>query len=110
MNSPRRIVGSEPLTNFFTYVLVSRSTQETYVGQTEDLARRLLEHNDPLNRRSFHTKRRPGPWLVAYSERHDSRAEAMRRERFLKTGRGSRMDQRELGSVACPTNATFLTR
>ena len=61
------------MANFSTYVLVSRSTQETYVGQTEDLARRLLEHNDPLKRRSFHTKRRPGPWLLAYSETYDSR-------------------------------------
>jgi putative endonuclease len=76
------------MAKFFTYVLVSRSTQETYVGQTEDLGRRLLEHNDARNCRSFHTKRRPGPWLLAYSETHDSRAEAMRRERFLKTGKG----------------------
>jgi predicted GIY-YIG superfamily endonuclease len=48
---------------FSTYVLVSRSTQETYVGQTEDLARRLLEDNDPLNRRSF--SHQAAAWPVA---------------------------------------------
>ena len=86
------------MANFCTYVLFSRSTQETYVGQTEDLARRLLEHNDPLNRRSFHTKRRPGPWLLVYSETHNSRAEAMKRERFLKTGRGREWIQGNLAA------------
>ena len=55
---------------FFTYVIISESTGETYVGQTEDVRRRIVEHNDPDNRRSFHTKRRRGPWLLAYSEAH----------------------------------------
>ena len=41
----------------FTYVLVSESTGKTYVGQTEDLRRRIEEHNDPNNRRTLHTKR-----------------------------------------------------
>ena len=40
----------------FTYVLVSESTGKTYVGQTEDLRRRIEEHNDPNNRRTLHTK------------------------------------------------------
>jgi putative endonuclease len=96
--------------NFFTYVLVSRSTQETYVGQTEDVARRLLEHNDPLNRRTFHTKRPPGPWLLAYSEMHDSRAAAMKRERFLKTGKGREWIKENLGGwVAGESSAATLT-
>ena len=75
--------------SFFTYVIVSESTGQTYVGQTEGLRRRVLEHNDPNNRRTLHTKRRLGPWIVAHWEAHEfSRAEAMKRERFLKTGRG----------------------
>ena len=44
----------------FTYVLVSESTGKTYVGQTEDLRRRIEEHNDHNNRRTLHTKRRLG--------------------------------------------------
>ena len=72
----------------FTYVLVSASTGNTYVGQTEDLRRRIEEHNDPNNRRTLHTKRRLGPWIVVHWESHGSRADAMKRERFLKTGHG----------------------
>jgi putative endonuclease len=67
---------------------MSASTRETYVGQTEDLCRRIKEHNDPENQRTLHTKRRRGPWVIVYWDSHDSRGEAMKRERFLKTGRG----------------------
>jgi putative endonuclease len=74
--------------SFFTYILVSESTHQTYVGQTDNLGHRLAEHNDPGNRKSLHTKRRKGPWIVVYWEQHQTRCEAIKRERFLKTGRG----------------------
>ena len=71
----------------FTYVLVSESTGNTYVGQTENLRRRIEEHNDPNNRQLCTPKdglgRDSGSW-----ESHGSRAAAMKRERFLKTGHG----------------------
>ena len=73
---------------FFSYVLVSATTGETYVGQTEDLRRRVVEHNDPSNRRTLHTKKRVGPWIAVYWESHGSRSDAMKRERFFKTGQG----------------------
>ena len=73
---------------FVTYVLASKTTGETYVGQTEDLARRIAEHNDPNNRRTLHTKRRLGPWILVHWESYRSRADAMERERFFKTGHG----------------------
>ena len=89
VNSPRRIVGLRGVSDrFFTYVIISEPTGETYVGQTEDVRRRIVEHNDPDNHRTLHTKRRLGPWIVGYWETHNSRAEAMKRERFLKTGKG----------------------
>jgi putative endonuclease len=73
---------------FWVYILQSETTGATYTGQTEDVARRLSEHNDPSNRRTLHTKRRPGPWLLLHAEPFPTRAEAMRRERELKTGKG----------------------
>jgi len=73
---------------FWVYILVSESSGQTYVGQTENLQRRLTEHNDPGNRRTLHTKRRPGPWRLLHSEQFSSRGEAMKRERELKTGKG----------------------
>lgn len=46
---------------YHVYVLVSETTGKTYVGQTQDLTRRLEEHNDPDCVGTLHTKRHVGP-------------------------------------------------
>ena len=74
---------------YFVYVLVNGEGQ-TYVGQTVDLERRIAEHNDRSHRGSLHNKRRAGRWPLVYSEASASRAEAMKRERQLKSGGGRR--------------------
>jgi putative endonuclease len=73
---------------FHVYVLESATTGERYVGQTQDLDGRLRQHNDPADRLTLHTKRRRGPWKLRYSETQPTRAAAVRRERWLKTGAG----------------------
>lgn len=73
---------------FWTYVIRSLSTGRLYTGHTMDLHKRLREHNDPESFSSHFTKRIPGPWILVYSEPFPTRAEAYRRERWLKTGRG----------------------
>ncbi len=78
---------SEPA-KFWVYVIRSETSGRLYVGQTSDLAGRLWQHNDPDNTRSLHTKRNPGPWILAHTEEVSSRREAMARERFLKSGQG----------------------
>ena len=80
---------------FHVYILVNPAGQ-TYVGQTNDLAHRLQQHNDPQYHGTLHTKRRAGPWRLLHSEEHATRAEAMRRERELKTGKGRDWIRREL--------------
>ena len=69
---------------FSVYVLRSKSTGLLYTGSTSDLARRLEEHNSDV---STSTKHR-GPWELLYREDYPTRAEAVRRERELKTGKG----------------------
>jgi hypothetical protein len=49
---------------YFVYVLRSESSGKIYIGQTEDLQNRLLQHNDPSCRLTLHTKRHPGPWRL----------------------------------------------
>jgi putative endonuclease len=61
---------------------------EIYIGQTSNLEDRLTQHNDLNYRRTLHTKRHPGPWTLVYKEQFGTRAEAMRRERELKSSRG----------------------
>jgi putative endonuclease len=74
--------------DFWVYVIRSQSSNRIYIGHTEDLERRLLQHNDPQNTLSLYTKRFKGPWEAVYSERHSDRSAAMRRERYLKNSRG----------------------
>ena len=54
------------------------------MGHTNNIERRIIEHNSGL---SPYTKNR-GPWVLVYSEAFESRGEAMKRERFLKSGKG----------------------
>jgi len=69
---------------FFVYILRSRTSGRLYKGSTADLPRRLKEHAEGL---SFFT-RSGGPWELVHQEEFASRAEAMRRERHFKSGKG----------------------
>ena len=76
---------------FYVYILRSLRTDRLYVGHTDDLARRLLEHNE---KRGGRFTRSRGPWQLVYSEKHADRSSAARRERFLKSVDGSRAKKR----------------
>ena len=73
---------------FWVYVLRSQADGTLYVGQTNDLAGHVHQHNDPAHNRSQYTRRRPSPWALGQQEVFSSRAAAMARERFLKSGHG----------------------
>ena len=83
---------------FTVYVLESDSTGKFYVGQTGNLERRLFEHQQGLTR---YTRSR-GPWHLAYKEEHHTRAAAMQREQFLKSGQGREWLRNELSSRVGP--------
>ena len=69
---------------FFVYVLRSQMTGRFYTGQTSSIPERLQKHEQGL---SPSTKGR-GPWELVHQEQFETRAQAMRRERELKTGKG----------------------
>ncbi len=75
---------------YFAYVLTSEVTGKRYIGQTENLARHLREHNTPEYNPCKHTSRNRGPWRLVCFETFATHAEAMRRERWLKSGVGRR--------------------
>ncbi len=81
---------------FFTYVLRSEKTGRLYVGHTSDLQQRLGQHNHGITKS---TKNR-GPWALVHSEPFATRAEAMQRERFLKTGQGREQIKQILADAA----------
>jgi len=55
-----------------------------YVGHTGDLMERVKRHNNGEVR----STRNRGPFHLIYSEEFNTRSEAMRRERYLKTAEG----------------------
>ena len=64
------------------------------MGHTSDLTQRLGQHNIGITKS---TKNR-GPWKLIHQEHFPTKAEAMRRERFFKTGQG-REELKQLLSV-----------
>jgi putative endonuclease len=80
---------------YSVYIFVNPQGK-TYVGQTNDLERRVTQHNDPHHKGTLHTKRHKGPWTLIHSEEYKSRGEAICRERELKTGKGRDWIKREL--------------
>ena len=69
---------------WFTYVIQSIKDCGVYVGMTSDVERRMREHNAGYNR----STRSRAPFVLFYVERCDSRPEARKREKFLKSGVG----------------------
>ena len=73
---------------FYVYVLRSTTTGKIYIGQTDNLTKRVYQHNDPNCYLGLYTKYNNGPWFLVYSEVYQSRTEALKREKQLKTSRG----------------------
>ncbi|MBI4136255.1 MAG: GIY-YIG nuclease family protein [Candidatus Vogelbacteria bacterium] len=68
---------------FIVYIL-RNSSGKMYIGQTENLLVRLIDHNEIG--RGYTSKYRP--WTLIHQEIYDTRAEAIKRECYLKTGAG----------------------
>ena len=85
---PLAEVGTESLdVMFYVYVLLSQRNGKRYVGYTGKAPKiRLAEHNAGASQ--FTNQNRP--FVLVYSERFSDKSEAIRREKFLKSGQGRR--------------------
>ena len=72
---------------FFVYALYSETHNKIYVGYSSDPEKRLLSHNDVRNKGWTGRFR---PWKLIYTERCDSKTEALKREKQLKSAKGRR--------------------
>lgn len=70
----------------YVYVLRSDSDHGLYIGYSANLSRRLTDHEA---KRAFSTSHR-GPWTLIYYEAYIESADALGRERYLKSGGGRR--------------------
>ncbi len=66
------------------YALKSMTHNYIYVGQTNNLERRIAEHNNKQNKSTKHY----APFQLIYQEKHTNRIEARIREKYFKSGVG----------------------
>ena len=70
---------------WYVYVLYSVASRKSYVGFSNDVDRRLFEHN-VSETKGFTLRYRP--WTLIRKEEYLSKHDAIEREKILKTGRG----------------------
>jgi len=77
---------------YYVYVLRVKKSGRHYIGQTQDLAKRLEKHS----RGKTKSMKNRAPFDVVYIEKCSSRAEAMRREKEVKRYKGGEAFRRLL--------------
>ena len=71
---------------WFVYAVYNQESKKIYIGQTNNIERRLLEHNQKKG--NHFTARVSGEWKLLYKEELNAREEAIKREKRLKSFRG----------------------
>ncbi|PSO46746.1 MAG: endonuclease [Parcubacteria group bacterium SW_4_46_8] len=66
----------------FVYILYSFDHDKFYIGHTNDVNRRLAEHNDS-DATSWTASYQP--WRIVHCEEHKDRSSAMEKESYLKS-------------------------
>ncbi len=77
------------------YVLESIGTNKLYTGITNNLDRRIQEHNKGKSRFT----KVYAPWRLIYSETHPNYEQARLREKYLKSAAGKKFLQKQLGKT-----------
>ena len=70
---------------FVVYALHSAQFNKIYIGFTSNLEQRMLSHNQ-LSKKGYTLKYRP--WELFYFENFETKSEAMKREKQLKSAQG----------------------
>ncbi len=70
---------------YTVYILKHNYTGQIYIGRTNDLKRRIKEHNSGSN---ISTNRKSGKWILVYAEAYRAKKDADVRElKFKQHGR-----------------------
>ena len=83
-----------PMPEFHVYILENIEGR-FYIGQTENLEKRILDHNrTDCVKGKF--ARKNGPWKLVWHEQHPSRSSAMIREKEIKAWKSTLMIKQKL--------------
>jgi putative endonuclease len=85
---------------FYVYILRSIKYEEFYTGYTNDLKKRVDEHNHGMNS----STKRYRPWQLIYYEACLEKDDAIRREYYLKTSQGRRLIKRRMKDYSYKCN------
>ena len=77
---------------YYVYVLQSIKDNKLYIGHTNDLKRRIKEHNSGFTLSTRYRK----PFKLIYYESYVNLNDALEKEKFLKTGWGKNYLKRTL--------------
>ena len=91
---------------FYVYILYSVVADRYYIGQTSNLEQRLERHNRGENR---YTKFGI-PWKLVYKEGFETRAEAMEREKKLKSLESRDILRKEIFKQGYFTDKTMMIK
>ena len=81
---------------YFVYFLKSLKNLDLYIGSTENIEQRLERHNGGRVKSTKPYR----PWQLLDFEVYNSRGEAVRREKFLKTSQQKELLKIKYGLVA----------
>jgi len=74
---------------YYVYAIYNDLRDKIYIGQTADLEKRLQRHNKVLkSKASSFTSKNSGTWRLIYQECYNTREEATKREKELKSFQG----------------------
>lgn len=71
---------------YYVYVLLSQKDGKLYTGSTDDLKRRIAEHNSGYVKSTINRR----PLKLIYYEACHIETDARRRKKYLKTGMGKK--------------------
>ena len=77
---------------FYVYLLHSVRDAGLYIGYSSNLRQRLSEHREGASRATSYR----GPWNLIYYEAYTEEADAIGRERYLKSGAGRKLLRSQL--------------
>ncbi len=90
---------------FYVYILHSISSDHYYIGHTDNVEKRLKEHNNPKENSKYTSKHLP--WeLKLYFQVSEFRGDALRIERFIKNQKSSKFISK---LIAEESNRKYIT-
>jgi putative endonuclease len=76
------------------YLLESLDKKSWYIGFSDNLKRRLTEHNNGKGGKTTRTQK----WKLIYFEGYLNKFDALGRERFLKSGSGRKFLKKQIAN------------